>query len=167
MTQPLRTTLTLLVLGAMLVVGGVWGWHAMTKPLPAKVDSPICVATAVSAGDKVFPQQVTVSVYNAGQREGLAGRTMKLLTDEGFAEGQSGNASGAKVSTVEIWTTEPDSPAVRLVASHLGPAAEIERRDGLGVGVSVVVGDKFKDLAEGKRSVVAEDDADICSPPTP
>jgi hypothetical protein len=166
MTQGARTTVTLLVLGALLAIAAVWGWHATMKPLPAKVDSPICVDTPVRAGDKVYPQQVAVSVYNASQREGLAGRTMQLLKDAGFVRGKAGNAASAKVRVVEIWSTTPDNPDVRLVASYFDDA-EVERRDGPGVGVTVVVGDKFKDLAEGKRSVVAEDDTDICSPPTP
>src|SRR6478752_5950253 len=152
MTQTMRTTVTLLVLGALLAIAAVWGWHATMKPLPAKVDSPICVDTPVSAGEKVYPQQVTVSVYNASQREGLAGRTMQLLKDAGFVRGNAGNAATAKVRVVEIWSTTPDNPDVQLVASYFGDA-EVERRDGPGVGVTVVVGDKFKDLADGKRSV--------------
>jgi len=164
MTQAARTTVTLLALGALLVVAAVWGWHATMKPLPAKVDSPICVDTPVSAGDKVYPQQVTVSVYNASQREGLAGRTMQLLKDAGFTKGQAGNAATAKVSTVQIWSTTPENPDVQLVASYFGDI-DVERRDGPGLGVTVVVGDKFKELSEGQRSVVAQADAAICSPP--
>jgi len=165
MTPTTRTTITLLALGALLVVAAVWGWHATMKPLPAKVDSPICVETPVTAGDKVYPQQVTVSVYNAGQREGLAGRTMQLLKDAGFAEGQAGNAASAKVDDVEIWTATPESPDVQLLATYFGDDVKVERRDGPGVGVSVIVGDKFRDLAPGQRSFVAESDAEICSPP--
>src|SRR6478752_5170 len=146
MTQTMRTTITLLALGALLVVAAVWGWHATMKPLPAKVDSPICVETPVTAGDKVYPQQVTVSVYNAGRREGLAGRTMQLLTDQGFHAGRSGNAPDAQVAKVAIWTTTPNDPDVRLVASYLGKDVKIERRDGPGVGVTIVVGDRFTDL---------------------
>lgn len=164
MTQSMRTTITLLGLGVLMVIAAVWGWSATMKPLPAKVDSPICVDSAISAGEKVYPQQVTVSVYNAGTREGLAGRTMQLLKDAGFTKGQAGNAASAKVDNVEIWTTTPDSPDVQLLATYLGDV-EIERRDGPGVGVSVVVGDRFRDLAPGERSIVAETDAEICSPP--
>lgn len=164
MTQPMRTTITLLALGLLLAVAALWGWNAATKPLPAKVDSAICVNTDVAQGDKIYPQQVAVSVYNAGRREGLAGRTMQLLTDAGFAQGNAGNAASAKVGTVSIWTTTPESPAVRLVASYFD-APEIERRDGPGAGVTVIVGDGFKTLAEGKRAVRADADATICSPP--
>lgn len=165
MTQAMRTTATLLVLGALLLIAAVWGWNATMKPLPAKVDSAICVDSPVSAGEKVYPQQVTVSVYNAGRRAGLAGRTMQLLTDAGFTQGQAGNAPSAKVAKVEIWTTTPDSPDVRLLSSYLGDDVKVKRRDGPGVGVTVVVGDLFRDLAQGRRSAVAEADVEICSPP--
>ena len=165
MSQPMRTTLTLLGLGVLLMFAAVWGWNAATKPLPAKVDSAICVDTSVAAGEKVYPQQVTVSVYNAGRREGLAGRTMQQLNDAGFTPGQPGNAASAKVASVAIWTTQPDSPDVQLLASYLGKDVKIERREGPGIGVTIVVGDKFGDLAEGARSVVADADTEICSPP--
>jgi hypothetical protein len=69
------------------------------------------------------------------------------------------------VDNVEIWTTTPDSPDVQLVATYFGDDVDIERRDGPGAGVTVVVGDRFRDLAEGERSIVAEADAEICSPP--
>ena len=147
----MRTTVTLLGLGLLLAVAGVWGWNATMKPLPAKVDSARLRAdTPIAAGEKVYPQQVTVSVYNAGRREGLAGRTMQLLKDAGFTQGSAGNAPAAKVGTVAIWTTEPEDPDVLLVASYFGKDVEIERRDGPGVGVNVVVGDKFTALAEGR-----------------
>lgn len=164
MVEGARSAITLSALGLLLALAALWGWSAATKPLPAKVDTPICVDHDVAAGTKVFPQDVTVSVFNAGTREGLAGRTMQLLTDDGFAEGTMGNVS-ARVGVVQIWTLEPGSPAVRLVASRLGPGVEIERRDPPGVGVAVVVGDGFRDLVEGRRSTVAESDATICSPP--
>jgi hypothetical protein len=167
MSQGVRTAITLSALGVLLVLAGLWGWQAATDPLPAKVDTPICVATPVSAGDKVFPEQVTVSVYNAGQREGLAARTMQLLAEAGFAEGQSGNVTGPgnRVATVAIWTDDPDSAAVRLVATRLGTDVDIERRDGPGAGVNVVVGDGFADVVKGRRFVVAGTDGTICSPP--
>jgi hypothetical protein len=161
-----RSALTISVLGLLLVVAAVWGWSAVSEPLPAKVDRPLCVQEDVPAGTKVFPEDVTVSVYNAGTREGLAGRTMQLLTDSGFAEGNSGNVTPDRpVRFAAIWTEDPTSPAVHLVASRLGPRADIERRKAPGVGVVVVVGDAFDDVVEGRRAVAAEKDSVICSPP--
>ncbi|HEU4810684.1 MAG TPA: LytR C-terminal domain-containing protein [Nocardioides sp.] len=161
-----RTTATLAVLFCILLLAAVWGWSALTDPFPGKADLPTCVATSVPEGEKVYPDQVVVSVFNAGTREGLAGRTMQLFTDQGFVEGDSGNApSNARVSTAEIWTDDPTSPAVLLIASRLGPNAKIVRRDTTGAGVVVIVGDAFKDLREGRKSVKATEDSEICSPP--
>ena len=139
MVQGVRSAITLSVLGVLLVAAALWGWSAATKPLPAKVDTPICVQEDVPAGTKVFPEDVTVSVFNAGAREGLAGRTMALFTDSGFHEGKSGNVQPDQpVTGAAIWTDDPTSPAVLLVASRLGPETDIERRDPPGVGVVVV-----------------------------
>ena len=164
MTRGARTAITLSVLCVVLAVAAVWGWQATMKPLPAKVDTPICVDKEIPAGTKIFPQDVTVSVFNAGDREGLAGRTMQLFDEAGFARGNSGNVS-AQVNVVQIWTLDPDSPAVQLVASRLGDDVEIERRNPPGVGVVVVVGDRFENLVKGNRTVVAEADVEVCSPP--
>jgi LytR cell envelope-related transcriptional attenuator len=165
MAEGARSAITLAALGLLLLIAIVWGWNAATEPLPAKVDTPVCTDRSIAAGEKVFPQDVTVSVYNAGTREGLAGRVMQTLHDDGFAEGSSGNTSTARVDAVAIWTTEPSSPAVLLVASRFNDQVDIQRREGIGAGVTVVVGDGFTHLVKGHRSVVADEDAEICSPP--
>lgn len=166
MGQGARSAITLAVLGLVLVGAAIWGWTAATEPLPGKVDTPICVDRTVPEGDKVFPQDVTVSVYNAGTREGLAGRVMQSLSDAGFHEGNSGNAApDVRVGVVQIWAPDRTSPDVRLVASRLGDGVQIEERDGVGSGVTVVVGDDFTDVVDGRRAVVAKSDATICSPP--
>jgi LytR cell envelope-related transcriptional attenuator len=166
MAQGARSAITMTVLCLLLVVAAVWGWSAVSDPLPGKVDSPICVQEDVPAGTKVFPEEVTVSVFNASNREGLAGRTMQLFVDSGFAEGNSGNVTADQpVRTAAIWTDDPESPAVLLVASRLGPQVEIEQRDPPGVGVVVIVGELFDDLVKGRRSVAVDADSQICSPP--
>lgn len=161
-----RSAVTLSALGLVLVVAAIWGWSAATEPLPAKVDTPICVDRDIAEGEKVFAPDVVVSVYNAGTRDGLAARVMQELTDAGFREGNSGNvASSVRVPVAQIWTTEPQNPDVLLVAGRLGDQVEIERRDPVGPGVNIVVGDGFGDTTEGRRSVAARSDAVICSPP--
>ena len=166
MSQRTRSAITLSVLAVLVVGAAIWGWAAATQPLPGKVDTAACETRTVQAGDKIYPQDVTVSVYNAGSREGLAGRVMQALVDAGFGQGTDANAPGsAKVSVAQIWTTEPDSPAVALVASTLGRKTDIERRSGLGPGVTVVVGDGFTQIGHGKSAVVVKKDATICSPP--
>ena len=161
-----RSALTMGLLCLMLLVGAVWGWSALTAPFPGKADAPVCEATTVSKGAKVFPTQVVVSVFNAGRRVGLAGRTMSLLADRGFREGESGNAPrSSKVPVAQVWTTQPHNPAVLLVARQLGPRHSVVKHKPLGAGVTVVVGDGFRGLGHKTRYVRARGNAEICSPP--
>ncbi|MBB6627686.1 LytR C-terminal domain-containing protein [Nocardioides sp. KIGAM211] len=165
MSQGLRTAITVSVLGLILVIGAAWGYSSLTEPFPGKVDAPLCTNVSVAQGDKVYADQVVVSVYNAGTREGLAGRTMQLFTDKGFTEGDSGNAPDkAEVATAEVWAKDPKNPAVQLVAAKLGPGTEIRRRATEGVGVTVIVGDDFTKLVKGKSFIRSAEDATICSP---
>ena len=166
MRQGPKTAITLAVLAAMLAFAASWGWSAFTAPLPELAEAPTCVETPVEKGDTVTPEQVTVSVLNAGKRAGLASRTMTALADKGFNEGDNGNAPAkTPVDKAQIWTDDPQSPAVALVASWLG-RVRIVQRDIDQVGVVLVVGDKFRTLAKGKPSVTAAKGTTICSPPT-
>ena len=166
MPQGVKTAVVILVLGAVLAVVGVWGFQRATEPFPGKADPPKCLPQEVEEGQKVRVDQVTVSVYNASDRNGLAGRTMSQLEEVGFGKGDTGNApKESGVRYAEIWTETPRAPDVQLVASHLGPRTEVVRRNSRGVGVTVLVGEDFEDLVRAPRRVVAEEDATICAPP--
>ena len=161
-----RTAITMVVLLVVLAAGAAWGFNAAFAPFPGKVQSPLCVPRTVAKGARVFPADVTVSVYNAGTREGLAGRVMQELTDAGFRAGVDANAKpGTKVAKAQIWARDPRNPAVVLVAGRLGPHTRVVRKAALGPGVNVVVGDEFRKVVKGHRAVVAAKDATICSPP--
>lgn len=167
MDARLKSLLTLSVLAALLVIGGVWGLRALTQPFPGGGDPPVCVEVTFTKGDRIFRKDVTVSVLNGGTRNGLAGLTMELFVDAGFGEGQEGNAEeGPKVETVEIWTDQPRHPAVQLVAQQLGDAVEVVRRTPTTAGVQVVVGDGFEDLVDGPRKIVVRSDVEVCGPPS-
>jgi hypothetical protein len=162
-----KSALTLGVLALLLVLGVSWGYAQVTEPFPGKVDPPVCVERSHSAGERIYPQDVTVSVLNASRREGLAGLVMSELVDgEGFAQGQTGNApKGTKVARAEIWTTDGDNPAVLLVRSRLGQAEVVEMADPGKPGIVVVVGEQFTDLFEnGRPSIVTDDDITVCGP---
>ncbi|WP_244930998.1 LytR C-terminal domain-containing protein [Nocardioides sp. W7] len=164
-----RTATTLAVLSALLVAGLAWGWSATTAPLPGTVElDSSCTRLELAEGDPVYPDQVLVSVLNAGTRDGLASTTMKLLVEQGFVAGDRGNAPRRSgVEKAEIWTGDPDSPAVRLVRSWLGKGVVVKSEPTTADGVVVVVGDGFTALANGRPKAAAKSDTTICSPPPP
>ena len=161
-----RSAATIVVLFGLLLLGAAWGWSALTAPFPGKADAPVCEDRNVQKGEKVFTSQVVVSVYNAGRRAGLAGRTMSLFTDRSFREGESGNApKGAKVPVVQVWAPDPKNPAVQLVESQLRAPHTVVKHQALGAGVTVVVGDGLRGLGHKKPWVIARSATKICSPP--
>ncbi|MEX0427944.1 LytR C-terminal domain-containing protein [Nocardioides sp. DS6] len=161
----LRTLVVLACVAVVLVIAAAWGWHAMTRPFPGKADAATCVDTTVHRGEQIFPAQVVVTVLNASRREGLAGRTISALTDQGFSAAGSGNAPGKSgVKRVQIWTTDPSNPAVRLVASWLHRPTIVKKAT-THPGVVVVVGQGFSEVSGGRKQVKVAHDTTICSPP--
>lgn len=161
-----RTALTLTVLLALIGIGATWGWSSATRPFPATatVTAGPCRSLEVPAGEKVYPEDVVVSVFNGSTRAGLAQRTLALFVDDGFGPGEVNNApKNSGVTNAEIWAANPDDPAVQLVASRLQDVDIIEG-PALGAGVVVLVGDKFPGLANGEPFVTATSDVEICAP---
>lgn len=164
MLSALRTFATLTVLLVLLVIAGVWGWHNATKPFPHRAHAQACAATVVHKGQRISPVDVTVSVLNASNRDGLADRTLNDLEKHHFGAGNTGNAPRhAKVTNAQIWTEDPHNPAVRLVASWLPHATVVKRNSGA-TGITVVVGEGFTKVRGGKSSLRVNHDATICGP---
>ena len=150
-----------------MLLGITWGWSAMTSPFPHAAKDLACVQTTLPAGERVAAPDVTVSVFNASDRVGLAEATMSSFEDQGFGAGKVGNApKGTTVFYAQVWTQQPRDPAVRLVLSRLGPHASVSRHASKGPGVTVMVGAQFTKLVPGKSSVRANQSTQVCSPPT-
>jgi hypothetical protein len=166
-TARVRTAVTIAVLAVLLVIGVAWGYSQVVKPFPGKAEVPLCVDTSYAAGDEITPGDVTVSVLNASNREGLAGRTLQLFEDAGFAGGQISNApEGTEVKGIaQIWATNRKNPAIPLIRSRIGKVPVREVPDNPALGITVVAGDQFGELVDGLPSVTLKDDATICSPP--
>ena len=167
MNVHVKTFLTLGVLAVLVLLGVTWGWSALTKPFPHSAAQKDCYDTVLQPGDRVSPPKVTVSVFNASDRVGLAERTLAAFVDQGFGSGSVGNApKNAVVHYAQIWSKDRTNPAVRLVASRLGPHASIVAKSHSGTGVVVMVGPQFKKLVQGKQSTKVTKPTTICSPPT-
>jgi hypothetical protein len=161
MSGALRSALTLGVLCLLVLVAAVWGWAALTEPLPQDEPVAICEDTTTSAGEEVRRDQVVVSVFNGSKRSGLAGATSAQLEERGFVPGDVGD-SPLPAATTQIWSADPTNPAVVLVKRQF-KKAKVVQGDALGPGVVVVVGEKFQSLRKKQvESVVAEADATYC-----
>jgi len=164
MLSGLRTFATMTVLVAMIVVAGLWGWHAATRPFPSRAKAQSCTTTQLHAGDQISPVDVTVSILNASNRGGLAELTLTDMEKHQFGAGTTGNApASASVRNVEIWAPDPSNPAVQLVHTWL-PQARVVKRASPAAGVTVVVGPNFSRVGNGKASLKVSKDATICSP---
>jgi hypothetical protein len=164
----LTTAVTLIVLVAILLLGGYYGAKSLFAPLPGDKPSASssagCKNTDVKKGQKIRARQVQVSVFNAGTRAGLAEQTQDKLHKRGFQRGEVGNApSDAEVKRAQVWTTRRHDAAARLVAKQLGSGAPVKFVDrNLGPGVDVVVGNNFHHLAQVKSFIVVKRAGSAC-----
>ena len=155
MRRHLLTAVTLLVLLALVGVGGYYGYKELFAPVgdDATAASPggKGCEKGLRKGETVRTRDVTVSVLNAGSRSGLAGQVQGRLVKRGFIAGTADNAPDDQVVRfVRVLAPSRKDPAARLVAVQFGPRTVIQRtRVDLGPGVDVIVGDRFKGLAPG------------------
>lgn len=147
---------TLAALVTLLVIGSVVGWRALTAPLPEEAAesaaAPSGCSSQLAPGARVRIRDVRVSVFNAGTRDGLAGKVQELLVRRGFVAGTVGNAPEERrgVRRVTVYAPDAQDPAARLVARHFGKQTPVKvARDDLGPGVDVVIGNDYWRLATG------------------
>lgn len=135
-----RTTITMLVLIALVVGAGWYGYDQLVSPADPVDDEPTCSA----AEGRLRTREVTVNVYNAGDISGLAGKTLATLQRRGFTPGLSENAPARlRVKKAVIYGSRAKSPEVRLVRLHLSNKVRVVRRPNLADGVDLVVGSNF------------------------
>jgi len=140
-----------LTLGAasVLFVGGLFvGFQLLTSKTAKVASAATCTPRTVDQGAKLTSNLVTVNVFNASNRSGLANRVEINLQRNGFLAGQIGNStSAAKPDTVAILTNDRTDPRVALVAAEFVDKVTYVQPDVVvDEGVIVVVGDHFNGL---------------------
>ena len=163
------SAVTILVLIGLLVAGAYYGWQSISAPLPGddepdRAERPRC-EEGISRGDVVQTKDVTVSVYNAGSRSGLADQTRSELVARGFIPGDVGNAPAEleEVRFVRVLAPKANDPTARLVAMQFGANTYIEPvEQDLGPGVDVIVGDDFIGLVEARSKIKARRNGSGC-----
>jgi hypothetical protein len=171
-SRHLTTAVTMVVLIGILVLGVVVGVRELFAPLPGSEDAS-SEATAEETEScqpdgkphRLTSREVTVNVFNGGNRAGLAGQTLDTLSARGFQAGEAGNASRTGVRRVQVWVVEGEEAAGKLVARNFGPRVPVKTVQGdkdLGDGVDVVVGNRLGPLARPVRAIRVKADQTGC-----
>ena len=145
-----RTTLTLTVVAALMfgtfAIAAAYyqGWigdRTTTKPLA----SPRCQGTSAQA---LAPSAVTVNVYNATDRQGLAASVAKLLRTQGFKVGKIANDPLSKpIGGVGEVRRGPTGEAGATLAAARLSGAKVVRDQRNDQTVDIVLGNKFTALS--------------------
>lgn len=162
--------LTLLVTAAIFVFGSVTGFRLLTSDADTADPAPTCTNKTIAKGTKLDSNAVTVNVFNASNRSGLANRVTINLQANGFLGGTIGNnESATKPRRVVILTDDQQDPRVRLVAQQFkdkvlyrAPDVTVES------GVIVIVGDDYAGLkSKAPTQITSDRDITVCVPTVP
>lgn len=159
-----RTAVTLGVLALLLLYGVTRGLDAVSEPFPQGEDPPICIETALSRGDILRVGGITVNVINAGTRTGAARSTLDDLVGQGFDGGQVSNLPDSEVRSAEIRVAGGRTPAARLLRTYLGGRVTVVDEPAGPAGITVVVGDQFAGVKQGRSGIRITEDATVCGP---
>ena len=161
---------TLAAAVAVFLIGGFVGVRLLTAKTDEVVATETCRSSVVKAGTELNSNVVTVNVFNASARSGLANRALINLQANGFLGGQIGNSQSAtKPKRVAILTDDPDDPRVKLVAAQFKDEVEYAPADiQVEDGIIVVVGDDYRGLkTEPATTITTDRDIPVCTPVIP
>ena len=162
--RAVRTPITLLVLLGVLCYGAWWGWTNVIREVPPAPPAP-CVDTKVPKG-RLKSSQVVVSVYNGGDKRGLAGDVGRALRERGFKIQRTSN-TGEKIQRTTIVGSGGKNPEVLLVKGFFKNAVvRTDRRvDG---SVDVLVGNRYGGFNKSAKQTYTVKSETVCLPaPTP
>ena len=98
--------------------------------------------------DRVVPADVTVNIYNATRRSGLAGRTSQQFTQRGFQVGKVANDPSSRKTpkVAEVRFGPKGKAAADLVLQVMPEGSKGVELDFASSGVSVALGTDFSSL---------------------
>lgn len=157
-----RTPLTLLVLLGVLCYGAWWGYTNVLAPVEPLPPDP-CVQQTLP-NSQLKSAQVTVSVFNGGDRRGLAGDVGRSLRGKGFRVLKTTN-TGENIKQTVIVGANAKNPEVVLVKAFFKEATvRVDKRtDGT---VDVLVGDKYGGFNKKAPTAITVKSATACLPST-
>lgn len=139
------TGLVLLLAAAFLVaLAFMQGWFGLGQGGDGD-DAALTSPAAVTEAPSVSPEEVTVTVFNATDREGLAGRTADALRSRGFQIEGVDNAEPVDGSGVVRHGADGGEQA-ELLAETVGQGVTTQLDDRGGTAVDLVLGPDWEDL---------------------
>jgi LytR cell envelope-related transcriptional attenuator len=157
-----------LTLAGVLFLGGLGtGVKLLTASADTAKTTATCADRTINTGEKLTSNLVTVNVFNASRRAGLANRVDINLQRNGFLAGQIGNSiSAAKPSRVAILTDDRNDPQVKLVAAQFRDKVHYAKPDvKVDSGVIIIVGDDYTGLnKKAEAGLTASKPVTVCVP---
>ena len=165
MTQTHRNA-TVVVSAILFVVGLFVGLRLLTASADTFDAAPTCENRTVAEGENLTSNLVTVNIYNASQRAGLANRVGINLQRRGFLAGTVANStSEVKPDGVAILADDREDPRVKLVAEQFDGVEFNEPDIKIADGVTVIVGDGYQDLVkDAPRELKTDRAVTVCIP---
>ncbi len=155
-----RTPITLLLLLGVLCYAAWWGYTNVLRPIPPAPAQP-CVDQSVNKGE-LKSSQVTVKVYNGGNRRGLAGDVGRDLRERGFNVIRTANTA-EKISKTVIIGADTKNPEVLLVKGFFKDAT-IKSDKRIDHSVDVLVGNKYGGFNKNAKRTYAVKTKTVCLP---
>ncbi|HEY9291427.1 MAG TPA: LytR C-terminal domain-containing protein [Microlunatus sp.] len=156
----IRTPITLLILLGILCVGAWWGWKNIVAP-PQKTPPPPCVQTKVT--DKALKSsQVTVQVFNGGDKKGLAGDVTRSLRAKDFNVLTPANTD-QEVNRTVIVGNAAKNPEVLLVKSFF-KGATVQADGRTNHTVDIMVGNKYAGFDTKAKTSYPVKTSTVCLP---
>ncbi len=148
-----RRTAIVLTLVALVLAGSFYYAASYWNAGPSSNAAATCTP---APGSTPVPSQVTVNVFNATKRQGLAGSTAKLVKERGFVVGsvQNDPAKKAVAASAEVRYGPNGEAGAQLVIALVAGAVPVKdtRAD---ASVDLVLGDGFTALAQPTAPVPA------------
>jgi hypothetical protein len=146
----LSTVILLLLATAVYAASYVQGW--VGTPAPKAVVNASC-----SANPELAPRDVTINVYNASDRTGLAALVATSLEKQGFKVATVDNDPlGQTILTVGEIRTGESGVAGAVLAAKRVPGARVVQDDRMDASVDVVLGKVFRSLKVPPRVVISK-----------
>jgi hypothetical protein len=161
--RAVRTPFTLLLLLGILCYGAWWGYSNVIREVPPAPPAP-CVDQKLPK-NQLKSSQVSVSVFNGGDKRGLAGDVGRSLRERGFKVQTTSNTL-QKVGKTVIVGAGIKNPEVLLVKAFF-KNAEVRADKRVDGSVDVLVGNRYGGFNKKAKTTYTVKSAKACLPAPP